>query len=145
MIPQPVPFQVSLPGHDTLDFDGAQSETYRVHGLLHLDGDTVIFEWSTASRVERVSFTGVEVEDEVTEPELLEVPATWIADARVTGGWWAPRLRLRGRRLDAFTGVPGAGPGTLVLRIARRDRALAGAMAAALLAPLRAVTEGETR
>jgi hypothetical protein len=132
MTAESVPFQVALPGHDTLDFDEVRSESYRVHGLLHLDEDILTFEWSTSLRVERVSFAGVEVDDDVTEPEFLEIPVAWIAEARVTGGWWAPRLRLRGRRLDAFDGVPGADLGKLVLRIARRDRALAAAMAAAL-------------
>lgn len=129
---EPVPFQVALPRRDTLGLDGARSVRSRVHGLVHFDGNIVTFEWSTSRRVEQISLTGVGVVDDVTVPDLLDVPAAWIADARLTGGWWAPRLRLRGRRLDAFDGVPGAGQGTLVLLIARRDRVIATAMADAL-------------
>lgn len=131
---EPVPFQVALPGRDTLGFEGARSVWYRVHGLVHLHDDTVTFEWTRTRHVEQVSLTGVRVRDDATVPELVDVPVAWIADAQVTGGWWAPRLRLRGRRLDAFDGVPGAGQGTLVLRIARRDRAPAAALVAALAA-----------
>jgi hypothetical protein len=134
MATEPVPFQLALPGRDTLGFDGARSVSYRVHGLLHLEGDTFTFEWSTARHVEHVSLTRVHVDDHATPPELLDVPVTWIADARVTGGWWAPRLVLRARRLDAFDGVPGAEPGSVALRIARRDRAIAAAMVDALTA-----------
>jgi hypothetical protein len=132
MTVEPVPFNLSLPGRDTLNLDGARSVWFRVTGLLHFDGETVTLEWSTARHLEQVSLTRVRVREEATPPELLDVPVTWIAEARLTGGWWAPRLTLRGRRLDAFDGVPGAKPGIITLRIARRDRALASALVTAL-------------
>ena len=135
MTPEPVPFTVPLPGRDGFGLDGIRSVSYRVHGLLHFDGETVTFEWRTARHVEHVSLLGVDVDDDTSEPELLDVPWAWIADARLVRAWWLPRLELRARRLDAFDGVPGAGPGTIGLRVARRHRALAAAMAKALLAP----------
>jgi hypothetical protein len=131
---EPVPFQLALPGRDTLGFEGARSVSYRVQGLLHFEEDAVTFEWSMTRHVEHVSLTRIRVDDEATPPELLDVPVAWIADARVTGGWWAPRLVLRARRLDAFDGVPGAGLGTIALRISRRDRTIAAAMVDALTA-----------
>ncbi len=134
MTAESVPFHLPLPGRDTLGFEGARSVWYRIHGLLHFDGDTITFEWSTTRHVEHVSLTRVRVRDDATTPKLLGVPGAWIADARLTGGWWAPRLRLRARRLDAFDGVPTARPGTITLRIARRDRGLAAAMVDALSA-----------
>ena len=134
MAAEPVPFGLPLPGRDTLDFEGARSEWHRVQGLLHLEGDSITFEWSTTQHVEHVSLSGVHIDDEATPPELLSVPVAWIGEARVAGGWWAPRLILRARRLDAFDGMPGAVLGTVVLRIARRDRAIAAAMVAALTA-----------
>lgn len=129
---EPVPFRFSLPGRDTIGFDGIRSESYSVHGLLHLDGEFATFEWSTTRHREIVSFTDISEDDESTQPELLDVPVAWIADARLTGGWWRPRLVLRGRRLDAFTGLPGARPGVVSLRVRRHDRPLALAMAASL-------------
>lgn len=125
---EPVPFTLPLPGSDTLGLHGARSETWRLQGLLHFDGETVTLEWSTTRHVEQVSLTGVDIDDEASPPELLDVPVGWIAEARLVRQWFTTRLVLRGRRLDAFDGVPGAAPGTLTLRIARRDRALAEAM-----------------
>jgi hypothetical protein len=127
-----VPFQVPLPGRDTIDLDGIRSVSYGIHGLLHLDGEFATFEWSTTRHTEIVSLTDISENDDATAPELLDVPVAWIAGATLTGGRWRPRLVLRGRRLDAFVGVPGAGPGIVSLRVRRRDRPLAMAMAAAL-------------
>jgi hypothetical protein len=140
---EPVPFHLPLPGRDTMGFDGIRSVSYRVHGLLHLDGEIATFEWSTTRHSERVSLTGVSVNDIATPPELLDVPVAWIADATLAGGWWRPRLVLRGRRLDAFDGVPGCGLGTVSLRVRWRDRPLAGAMAAALAGAARAWALGD--
>ena len=109
---EPVPFHVPLPGREAVSLDGIRSESHRVLGLLHLADDTLTFEWSLTRRVQQVSLTAVRDDDESTTPELLDVPRAWIAEARLTGGWWAPRLRLRARRLDAFEGVPSASPGT---------------------------------
>ena len=122
---EPVPFTVPLPGSDTLGLHGARSETWRVQGLLHFDGEILTFEWSTTRHVEQVSLGGVDVDDDASPPELLDVPLMWIAEARLVRRWWSTRLEFRGRRLDAFDGVPGAAPGILTLRIARRDREIA--------------------
>ena len=134
---EPLPFHLPLPGRDTMGFDGLRSVSYRVQGLVHLDGDVVTFEWSTTRHTEHVSLTKINVEDDATAPELLEVPTAWIANAALTGGWWRPQLVLRGRRLDAFDGVPGAGVGSVALRVQRRDRPIARAMVAALEANAR--------
>jgi len=138
---EPVPFTVPLPGSDTLGLHGARSETWRIQGLLHFDGETLTLEWSTTQHVEQVSLRGVDVDDDASPPELLDVPVGWIAEARILRRWWSTRLLLRGRRLDAFDGVPGAAPGTLTLRIARGDRALAEALIDQFKAA-RAVTAG---
>jgi hypothetical protein len=100
--------------------------------LLHFDRRTLTFEWSARRHLEQVSLAGVSVRDDTLPAETVELPAALITEARLTGGWWAPRLRLRARRLDAFDALPAAAPGAIVLRIARRDRALAMAMVEAL-------------
>jgi hypothetical protein len=130
--PEPVPFRVVLPRRDTLDLDGARSVSYRGDGLLHLQDHILTLEWAGTERTQRVAFTGIRTTSDVLPVELLDVPVSWLAEARLTGGWWAPRLRLRARRLDAFDGVPGAQPGTIVLPIRRRHRALAAALLAAM-------------
>lgn len=138
--PEPVPFRVSMPGSDTLGLEGARSVSVRVEGLLRVEGASLRVEWRIVRHVEQVSLTSIDVNDESTPIESIDIPIDEIADARLTGGWWAPRLRMRARKLDAFDGVPGAGPGTIMLRIARRDRRLATTLADAL-----AVGVGGTR
>lgn len=146
MVVEPVPFRIALPGSDTLGLDGARSVSSQLHGLLHLEGEALSFEWRTVRHVEQVTLVSIRVADETTPPEWLDIPVEWIADAHLTGGWWAPRLNLRARRLDAFDRVPGAGPGTVVLPIARRDRPLAAALVEALRAGRRlAPIEGAPR
>lgn len=132
----PLPFRLKVPGEDTLDRRGARSISYRLHGLLQVAGEMLTFEWAATRRTQRVSLTGVK--DEVGESPVgvIEIPRGWITRARVRGAWWAPRLRLWARRIDAFDGIPGARPGTLTLRIHRHDRAYAHAIAEAIaLAP----------
>lgn len=113
--------------------EGARSVSSRVHRLLHLESEALTFEWRTVGHVEHVSLASVSVDDDTTQPKWLDIPATWIADARLTGGWWASRLTLRAGRLDAFDDVPRARPGTVVRRIARRDGPIAAALGDALL------------
>ncbi len=133
----PLAFRLKVPGEDTLDSRGARSISYRLDGLLHLVGDMLTFEWAATRRTQLVSLGGVK--DQVDESPIgaVQVPQRWITRAQVRGGWWAPRLQLRARRIDAFDGIPGARPGTLTLRIRRRDRAHANAIAR-VIAPLRA-------
>ena len=131
---EPVPFHLPLPGADTIGLDGLRSISCRVHGILYLDASMATLEWITTRHSEQVSFSSVDVDDDETEPEALDLPVSWIADATLKGGWWRPRLVILARRLDAFDGVPGARPGTITLHLRRRDRQVAGAMAAALSA-----------
>jgi hypothetical protein len=137
MLTEPLPFHLPLPGRDTLGLDGARSESYRLHGLLHCDGEILTFEWSTVAHVEQVSLLSVDVDDHTSPTEFWDVPVHRIAEVRISGGWWAPRLELRARSLDAFDGVPGAELGTITLRFRRRDRALAAALVDLLLDPCR--------
>jgi len=129
----PLPFRLRVPGIDKIDLQGIRSISYRVEGLLHLDGSTVALEWAGTRKTEWVALG--RVTDEVDRSPLarVELPASAIAGARVHGGWWAPRLELRARSLAVFDGIPGARPGVLRLRISRRDREHASAMAAAIV------------
>jgi hypothetical protein len=128
----PLPFRLNVPGEDTLDLRGARSVSYRLDGLLHVAADLLTFEWAATRRTQRVSLTGVKDEVDDSPVGTIEVPRPSITRAQVRGGWWAPRLQLWARRIDAFDGIPGARPGTLTLRIHRRDRAHAHAIAEAI-------------
>jgi len=105
---------------------------YRLEGLLHLADRMLAIEWAVTERTQQVSLTGASTDAQTFPPEVVDVPVAWIADVRLRGGWWSPRLELRATRLDAFEGLPGGRPGALTLRVSRRDRSLAAAFAAAL-------------
>lgn len=126
---EPLPFRLSPSGRDTMGLEGIESVSFRVDGLLHLTADGLRFEWDETRTSERFSLerTGTDVEHYALEP--LDLPFDRIAGAWVIGGWWWPRLELRARALEDWEGVPGARGVTLVLRLARRDRALAEAIA----------------
>ncbi len=128
----PLPFLLPVPRYDTLDHRGARSITYRVDGLLQLEEDRLALEWVETERIQQVSLTGVRTNRESLPREVLEVPLTWIAEARLVGGWWMPRLELRAHRLDAFDGLLSGCAGVLRLRIPRRYRRQAAAMVAAI-------------
>ena len=129
---EPVPFTIGQPGEDTFELDGVRSVTYRLSGMLSLVVDTIVLEWTLSRHVEEVFFISVEIDDAELPPECLELPADQITAARLVGGWWAPRLVLHARWANAFDPIPGAGRGIVSLRLARRDRGAARAMADAL-------------
>jgi len=129
---EPLPFRISVPGEDAIDFKGVRSVSYRVEGLLHLVDDTLEFEWTATETTERVGFTGIHTGVDSSPIGRLKVPAGWIAEARLGWAWWRLRLLFQARRLDAFEGMPGAHAGTLTLKIRRRFRKQAEALVAAI-------------
>ena len=130
---EPVPFRLSVPGSEILDLRGARSVSYKVEGLLNLDHDMVIVEWTGSESTEQFTFSRVGTDVKLLPFETLEVPVEWIAEARLRRNLFSsPRLELRARRLDAFDVVPSARPGLISLKIRRRDRALAAQMVDAI-------------
>jgi hypothetical protein len=129
---EPLPFRIQVEGEDVIDFGGIRSVSYRVEGLLHLVADALKFEWSAIERTERVSLSRIGTDVDHSPIGTLEVQAGWIAEVRLHGGWWWPRMAFRARRLDAFQGMPGARPGAITLKIRRRYRKQAKALVAAI-------------
>lgn len=129
MTPEPLPFRLSLAGEETIDSRGVRSVSYKVQGLLHLEGDTLALEWAVDRSTESVGLGGISTDVKQFEYEELVVPLAWLTEVRLTGGLLRPwRLHLHARRLDAFDGVPAARPGRVTLKIRRRNRQLATAM-----------------
>jgi len=115
-----------------LDFHGVRSVSYKVEGLLHLEDNYLVFEWSGTRHEEKVGLDGVKTGTDRLPHDELDVPIIWITEVRLRGGWWAPRLALRARRLDAFDDMPSARPSAISLKIRWRDRYLAREMAVAI-------------
>ena len=128
----PLPFRIRVPGHDTIDSQGIISISFKLEGLLHIVEDTVSLEWTATRQVESVSTSGIRDEVDQSPVGTCDVPMSVILEARLSGGWWAPKLVLRGTRLDVFKGIPTAQSGTAKLRIQRRDREKARAVCAVI-------------
>jgi hypothetical protein len=126
----PLPFRLEIPDDDSLELSGIRSVSYEVEGLLHLDEDALTFEWVARRQIERIGFTGIKKEEDESPVGRARVPLQAITRIRLRGWWWAPRLDLYARRLDAFEEVPTARRGVLTLKIRRPDRGIAAAMAA---------------
>ena len=128
----PLPFRIRVPGHDAIDSQGIVSISIKLEGLLHVSGGVVSLEWSATRKVEAVSLSGITDEVDHSPLGACEFPVSLLLEARLRGGWWAPRLELRASRLDAFEGIPTAQNGTAMLRIRRSDRENARAVCASI-------------
>lgn len=125
-------FRLKLPGTDTLSGLNAVSTSFRVHGLLWLEGDLLIIQWGGAVRVQDVSPLGLSDTREPLPDERVAVPVHDLHRARVAGGWWRPRLILRAGTPGALGEVPGETAGVVTLWIARADRAAGRALSSAI-------------
>lgn len=120
-----LPFRLSVPGLDTFDLQGVHSVSARIEGRAAWDGAVLTLEWAETQTIEEVSLLRVRDEQIKQPPLAVDVPASELLGAVVRGGWWRPVVELRPRYFNAFDAIPGAKPGRLELRIARRDRSMA--------------------
>jgi hypothetical protein len=130
--PAPVPFRIKLPTEEVVEFTTYREVTTRVEGLLHLEEGQVVLEWAMRREVQEVGLSGVVQENEAFDPEVAELPLSWITSATLAGGIISPRLVLRGRSLQVFAGIPGAKGAEISLHYTRNDRMLAVAMVRAI-------------
>jgi hypothetical protein len=125
-------FLLKVPGSDEFRDFKAVSTSFRCEGLLTLEGDLLTIEWGGEARVQDVGLLSIEDERIRMPDEWLTVPVGELDRATLEGGWWRPRITLQERRRGALAGVPSESLGMLQCWIARRDRAQARAMVAAL-------------
>jgi len=131
----PLPFRIKVPGHDTIGAEGVVSISIKLEGLLHLNEKELLLEWTATRTVESVSLEGVRDEVDQSPVGSCEIPLSDILEASVRGGWWAPRLELRARSLEAFEDIPTAENGIAKLRIRRSDRQHAKGLCAGINDP----------
>lgn len=112
-----------------MGLEGIESISFKSEGLLHLSEAGVTLEWTETRHSESVSISRIGTDVTTFEPEVLDLPFERLAGAWVIGGWWRPRLELRAASLDDLAMVPGARGVTVMLRIHRRDRDVARAVA----------------
>jgi len=140
----PLPFRLKRPGWDSMGFSGIESVSHRAGGILRLTEQGVTLEWAEVQTVQQVSLERVGTDVNELAPDWLELPSERIAGAWLVGGWWAPRLDLRAREIEDFEGMPGVRGVTLSLRIHRRDRPLASAIAQAIASRIESRRFGAT-
>lgn len=129
---EPLPFRLHPTGRDTIGLNGIASVSYRLTGWLRLSDQSVTMEWAGTRTTEQVSLDNIGTDVDQLPLEGFELPFGRIAGAWVVGGWWRPRFELRARGSDDLDGVPSTRGVTLALRIHRRDRGLARAIASVI-------------
>jgi hypothetical protein len=133
-----LPFRLKVPGKDEFRGLRAVSISYRFHGVMRLEGALLVIEWQGAAQVQDVGALSVR-DDRLDLPdERLTIPVSHLYRVTLAGGWWRPRLTLQAKSLRALAMVPSEDHGTVHFWYARRDRAAAIEMEAALNAAIAA-------
>lgn len=134
-------FRLKLPGTDKVSGLRAVSTSFRVHGLMFLEGGRLVIQWGGAVQVQDVSPMSVKDERELLPEERVSVPVSHLYRATLVGGWWRPRLTLEAKELGALAEVPTEEAGAAQFWYARGDRAAALAMAAGINAAIAAASQ----
>jgi hypothetical protein len=103
-----LPFRLKLAKTDEVQIEGhdVTTRSYRIHGYLHVEGDTLVIEWGGTVRVNEVGATRIRDETERLPDQRLEIPVADLYRAELTGGWFRPRLTVQARRVGALSPVP---------------------------------------
>jgi len=120
-----VPFRTKLPSDWTSGTEVVFTER-RVDGILRLSGDELVLELRVTEDVTTVSGSaGYQKDKKASDVAELAVPLSRIVSTKLRKWWWGPRLTVVTDSMRLFEDVPGAAPGRLDLRIARRDAPMA--------------------
>ena len=95
-----IPFTLKVPGRDDMTWSEIAGTSYRFGGLLRLEADALLLEWTGSAAVEEVGFTGVRTEQIALPSESLTVPLSEIRSLRLAGGWIRPHLEITANDLD---------------------------------------------
>jgi hypothetical protein len=125
-------FRLKLAGTDKFSGFSAVSTSFRVHGLLRLEGEQLVIQWGGTVQVQEVGLLSLQDESEVLPIEQVVVPVSDLYRATLAGGWWRPRLKLEARELAALGAVPSEQYGRVEFWYARHDRMVAVEMADAI-------------
>lgn len=105
------------------------SVSWQLTGWLRLGDEGVTLELTGTRTTQQVSLDKIGTDVQEMPLDRFELPFDRIAGAWLIGGWWMPQLELRTRSDDDLKGLPAVRGVTLALRIQRRDRGLAQAIA----------------
>lgn len=129
-----LPIRLKVTGRDEFDGPNAVSTSFRFHGWLRVEGESLRIEWTGVAHVQAVGPLELRDSELRLPTETVIVPATRLLRAELAGGWWRPRLELQGRDAEALALVPSEERGRVRCWYERRDRAVAVQLQAALAA-----------
>ena len=95
-----------------------------VNGVLQTSETDLVVEYETKDAVVGMVKSGI---------KQVRIPGNELSTVVLKAGWFRTRLFIRTRGMAALAGIPGNEAGQVVLRIARKDRKAAQALASALL------------
>ena len=125
-------FKLKVAGTDEFRGVHAVSTSFRFHGLMRFNGVHLQIEWAGSARVQDVGALSIRDEQLPLPTETLTIPADRLWGAELSGGWWRPRLEISAKDVGALAIVPSEDQGKVRFWYARRDRAAAIALTAAL-------------
>lgn len=117
-----VPFALALPKESSVARGQHLSKSYQVRGVARLEGDRLTLEWSGSIEITEVSGANVRTLRESVPAQRLVLPTARIASIELRGRWWRPSIELRATGIRPLDLVPSSIAGSVVLRLARRDR-----------------------
>ena len=127
---QALPFTLKR-SSDAMSSSEYTTTTETAHGLLRLEGDSLVIQWRLARKTDRIGAGNIETDEELEAVREVVVPLSGVAGALVRRGWlqWftGPRIVLRASDLQAFEAVTGEDglrlghPAEMVLKLRRSD------------------------
>jgi hypothetical protein len=103
----------------------ARSVSLSLHGIVRLEGDQVILEWSGTRRVAEAGRGLARSAEEPVPVSRVVLPVASLGRVALRRHWWRRRLVLRSADLAAVQSVPTARSGEIVLDVSRADRHVA--------------------
>ena len=125
-----IPFTMTVEDDETeYAVSGMSMTEKQVQGLVGVEEDEIALQYRVTTTETSISDLETLVDRSgVTE---LRLPLSQIASAEIRG-WWSRRIILQANDLELFEQVPGSRGVTLVLSVARKNRALADDLVASL-------------
>jgi hypothetical protein len=138
---QALPFTLRR-SSDAMTSSEFTTTTETAHGLLRLEGDSLVIQWRLVRKTDRIGAANIQTDEELEAVREVVVPLSGVAGALVRRGWvqWftGPRIVLRASDLQAFEEVTGEDglrlghPAEIVLKLRRADVLAAEEFAAEL-------------
>jgi hypothetical protein len=122
-----IPISIAVPQSEELTATSMVEE--RVQGLLGLEDGEVVLQFQLTTTETRLD--GLSVNVDSGDVEERRFPLADMASAS-SSGWWTRKIHLVANDMTLFEGIPGARGERLILKVARRNRALADDLVTAL-------------